>query len=68
MRNIIWDFEFVYNILRENRPVAALGGVAAVAAGLILGRLGMVLVGAFVTLVVAVEFVISLLFGNRNSN
>ena len=68
MRNIIWDLEFIHEILKRNRPVAALGGVAVIGVGFALGRWGMVAAGAFVTLVVAVEFILSLIFGERNSN
>jgi hypothetical protein len=68
MRNIIWEFEFIHEILKRNRPVAALGGVAVLGVGLALGRWEMLAAGAFVTLVVAVEFFLSLIFGDRNSN
>jgi hypothetical protein len=67
MRNIIWDLEFVHEILKKASQVAILGGLAALAAGLVLGKISMVLAGAFVTLVGSVEFVLSFL-GKRNSN
>lgn len=67
MRSIVYDFQFLYEILQENRAKAFLGGIAAIAAGLILGKMFMVLVGAFVILVVSIEYVITRLFGDRKS-
>lgn len=67
MRSVIYDFQFLYEILQENRLKVFLGGLAAIAAGLVLGEMSMVLVGAFVILVVSVEYVITRLFGDPNS-
>ena len=59
MRSIFYDFKFLYGILQENRPTAFLGGIVAIAAGLLLGKMFMVLVGGFVILVVSLEYVIT---------
>ena len=66
MRNIIWELEFIHETLKKASPVAVLGGIVVLALGLIFGSVGMVLAGAFVALVGAVEFVIKLLFRDRN--
>ena len=67
MRSIHYDFQFLFGILQENRPTAFLGGIAAIVAGLLLGKWFMVVVGGFVILVVSLEYVITLIFGDRNS-
>ena len=68
MRSSHYDFQFLYGILQENRPTMAVGGIVAIVAGFLLGKMSMVLVGSFVLLVVSLEYVITLLFGDRNSN
>jgi len=67
MRNIIYELEFIHDSLKKHGPVAALGGIVVLVLGLIFGRLEMVLAGSFVIFVVACDFVIVRLFGNRNS-
>jgi len=68
MRNIIYDLTFIHDILQENGRVAALGGIVALALGLVFGKLAMVLAGAFVILVVCADFVVMLFLKNRKSN
>lgn len=68
MRNIIYDLTFIHDILQENGRVAALGGIVALALGLVFGKLGMVLAGAFVILVVCADFLVMLFLKNRKSN
>ena len=68
MRNIFIELEFIHDTLQKHGPVAALGGIVAVGLGLILARLEMILAGAIVIFVVAVDFVIMLFLGNRKSN
>lgn len=67
MRNIIYELEFIHDSLQKHGPVAALGGVVVLALGLLSGRLEMMLAGGIVIFVVAVDFVILLVFGNRTS-
>lgn len=67
MRNIMYDLQFIYDSLHQRAPVAALGGIVVLILGLIFGRSSMVLAGSFVIFVVACDFVIVRLFGNRIS-
>ncbi|MEO5860248.1 MAG: hypothetical protein ABIR33_15025 [Pyrinomonadaceae bacterium] len=63
MRNIIWDFEFLYDMVRKGGPVAVLGGIAAIVLGLLFAKLIMVVVGAIVIFTVCVDYVIRLISG-----
>ena len=60
MRNIIWDLTFIYDVLQKNWRVAAIGGALAIGIGLILGKISMVITGAIVLFVVAVDLIILL--------
>jgi hypothetical protein len=68
MRNIIYELTFIHDIVQKGGRVAAFGGILVLALGLVFGRLGMVLAGAFVILVVAADYFVMLFFKNRNSN
>ena len=65
MRNIIWDLTFIYDVLQKNWPVAAIGGALAIGIGLILGKISMVITGAIVLFVVAVDLIILLVLKMR---
>lgn len=65
MRNIIWDLTFIYDVLQKNWRVAAIGGALAIGIGLILGKISMVITGAIVLFVVAVDLIILLVLKMR---
>ena len=67
MRNIIYEIAFIHDSLKKHRPVAAFGGIAVIALGLILGRLEMILAGGFVAFVVVADYVVARLFGDRTA-
>jgi hypothetical protein len=53
-----WDLDFIHDILHENASYAALGGLAAIGFGYLLGMPSMIIVGAIVLLVVAVDYIL----------
>lgn len=67
MRNIFYELEFIHDSLQKHGPAAALCGIVVLALGLVFWRFEMVLAGAIVVFVVAVDYVVMLVFGNRSS-
>lgn len=65
MRNIIWDLTFIYDVLQKHWPIAAIGGVLAVAFGFVFGRISMIITGAIVLFVVIVDLIILLVLRMR---
>jgi len=68
MRNVIWDIEFIYDTLRRGGLYAIGGGFVAMIFGFVLDRMGMVAVGGIVTVLGAVDYVVTSLLGKRKSN
>lgn len=68
MRSNYYDLQFIFGMLQENRRTMVIGGFAAILAGLILGRWFMLVVGGLVLFVVSVEYIMSRIFGERNSD
>ncbi|MBL8181976.1 MAG: hypothetical protein JNL64_10250 [Blastocatellia bacterium] len=66
MRNVIWDLTFIYDMLHKSGPAVALGGILVIAIGLMIGKYSMVIAGAVVTLIVALDYVVMFFFGKRN--
>jgi len=60
MRNIIWDIEFVFDVIRKGGPYALLGGVVAIVGGLLLSKPLMLLVGGVLIIAVGLDYVIAL--------
>ena len=60
-----WDLEFIHDMVRTGAPVAVFGGIAAIAGGYVLETPSMILVGAFVLLIISVDYIIFHFFGSR---
>ncbi len=65
MRNVIWDLEFIYDMLRKSGPVVALGGILVIVIGFILSINSMVITGSIVTLVAVIDYVIFFFVGKH---
>ena len=65
MRNVIWDLEFIYDMLRKTGPVVALGGILVIVVGFLLGKYSMIIAGSIVTLVAVIDYVIFFFVGKR---
>lgn len=63
-----WDLDFIHDMVRTGAPVAVIGGIAAIAAGFVLEKPSMIFVGAFVLLVVSVDYILYHLFGTGRSD
>lgn len=66
MRNVIWDLTFIYDMLHKSGPAVALGAILVIAIGLMIGKYSMVIAGAVVTFIVALDCVVTFIFGKRN--
>ena len=62
-----WDLDFIHDMVREGAPVAVIGGVVAIAFGILFEKPSMIIVGAFILLVVSVDYILYHLFGTRSS-
>lgn len=68
MRNVIWDLEFIYDTLRRGGLYAIGGGFVAMIFGFILDKMGMIAVGGIVTVLGAIDYVVTGFLRKRKSD